>query len=48
MTLTLSRPAVNWLLKMQKKLDMEIKKKKDITNKEWEEEFTSKHSLQSI
>ncbi|WP_179287276.1 dUTP diphosphatase [Salinicoccus roseus] len=44
-TLTLSRPAINWLLKMQKKLDLEIKKKKDITNREWKEEFTAKHSL---
>ncbi len=45
MTLILSRPTVNWLLKMQKKLDLEIQKKKDITNKQWKEEFTSKHSL---
>lgn len=44
-TLTLSRPAINWLLKMQKKLDLEIKKSKDITNKEWKEEFKYKHSL---
>ncbi|WP_271401459.1 dUTP diphosphatase [Salinicoccus roseus] len=45
MTLTLSKLSINWLLKMQKKLDLEIKKKKDITNKEWKEEFAAKHSL---
>lgn len=44
-TLTFNRPTVKGLLKMQKKLNLEIKKKKDITNKEWKEEFTAKYSL---
>ncbi|WP_411842186.1 dUTP diphosphatase [Salinicoccus sp. HZC-1] len=45
MTLTLSLKSIRYLLKQQNKLDLQIKKSKDITNKEWKNNFIHKHSL---